>query len=466
MTSAAPRADASWRIETDAAGDLLLAGTRAADLADRFGTPLHVVDVDGLRENARAFTSAFARRYQGLVEPFFAVKCNSVGGVLHALKHEGFGAEVFTLYELRLAQAAGYMGHGIIVNGPGKTDEFLSACVDAGVRLIVLDRAAEADQLSRIARDRHAHVDVLVRVNVDYVPAGMNPGTATGSRKSVFGIDAEGDELVDVVRRCREGRRLHFRGLHMHIGSGILRAVDYARACARLCAAAARVARTVDVPIEILDVGGGYGTPMVREFSTIEFLLYHGLEHLSPGPTGHGVASFDDFAEAVCGAIATGCATHNLPLPALWLEPGRCLTSPHQTLLIRVLAIKQRSRQRPHVITDGGQMTVNFPTFYEHHAMVCCRNPHRPPARRVDVVGPGCHSADFVCRNRALPEVVEGDLLAIMDAGAYFLSFEGNFGFPRAAVVGIEHGLPSVLRRRETCDDMLSRESVAAELVR
>jgi diaminopimelate decarboxylase len=137
------------------------------------------------------------------------------------------------------------------------------------------------------------------------------------------------------------------------------------------------------------------------------------------------------------------------------------LVSSNQILLLRVLAIKRKSDHRDYVVTDGGQMPVNFPTFYEYHAVLCCRGPFRTCAPAVDIVGPGCHSADYVLRNAALPPVEEGDVLAVMDSGAYFLSFEGNFGFPRSAVVAVGNRNASLLRRRECYEDMLSRERIA-----
>jgi diaminopimelate decarboxylase len=108
-------------------------------------------------------------------------------------------------------------------------------------------------------------------------------------------------------------------------------------------------------------------------------------------------------------------------------------------------------------------MTINFPTFYEYHFVLSCRQPFRDPVAPVDVIGSGCYSADFVCRNLPLPPMQVGDLLAVMDAGAYFLSFEGNFSVPRAAVIAVRDGRATVYRRAESCDDMLRREQAVLQ---
>ena len=455
---------AHWGVDVDGDGGLTIGAVPAATLADRFGTPLHVVNAARFDREARAFAEAFTSRYPAAVEVYLAAKANAVCGVLDLARAAGLRVEVFTAFELRLARAAGYAPGQIIVNGPAKTRELLEDCVDAGVHLVIVDSPMELRDLEAIAARARRRIGVLLRVNVDCVPRGMNPGTATGSRRSVFGMDWHGEELLAAVRFCLRDCHLDFRGLHMHIGSGIRQAADYAPACARLCETAGRIARETGAPIACLDVGGGFGSPMVREFSALEFLRYH-VRHRLPRPASPDQsASFADFAAVITTAVLDHCRRQSLPLPTLLLEPGRCLTGPNQILLLRVLRTKQRPGLRPWIITDGGQMTVNFPTFYEYHAMVSCRQPLAPAGPPVDVIGAGCHAADVVSRDRRLPPLREGDALAIMDAGAYFLPFEGNFGFPRAAVVSVAAGMATLVRRRETYDDMLARDAVAVEV--
>jgi diaminopimelate decarboxylase len=266
------------------------------------------------------------------------------------------------------------------------------------------------------------------------------------------------DELLQAARLCVTHPFVRFRGLHMHIGSAIRRAADYREACRRLCGIALRLHDETGVMPDHLDIGVGFGTPMVQEFSSLEFLLYHGLNRPPAPPAPEDISSFGQFAEAIAEPITQAFEAKGLALPVLALEPGRCLVSSNQILLLRVLAVKHKPGRRDYLLTDGGQMPVNFPTFYEYHAILCCRQPFRALAPAVDIVGSGCHSADFVRRNIELPPVEEGDILAVMDSGAYFLSFEGNFSFPRSAVVAVKDGTPFLLRRAETPEDMLSRE--------
>jgi diaminopimelate decarboxylase len=180
--------------------------------------------------------------------------------VLEVIGSAGLGVEVFTPFELKLAQTAGFAGQRIIVNGPAKSELFLNLCLDADVRSIVADSPAEVHRLATLARARRRQVSIMLRANIDFVPHGMNPGTATGSRHSVFGTPQE--ELDSAVRTCCEDPLLRLTGLHAHIGSGIQRASDYREACRRMCGLALRLWRTFDIRIDCLDLGGGYGVPM------------------------------------------------------------------------------------------------------------------------------------------------------------------------------------------------------------
>jgi len=452
----AERALACWGVDLDEKGVLAIGGVSTEDLADQFGTPLHVVNCDRLQTQASEFLRAFKQRYPGHVEAFFAAKCNSVCGVLQALKHVGFGAEVFTPFELRLARLAQMAGQEIIVNGAGKTRDFLAACVAADVKLVVADSLQEITLLHDIARTSSRCVDVLLRVNLGFVPRDVNPGAATAGKKSMFGMEV--NELSKAAEFCRNNQFVRFCGLHMHIGSNIRRAEDYRRACTRLCEVACRLYDTTGVSSRYLDVGGGFGTPMVREYSALEFILYHGLGRLPGCAAPEDTSTIEDFAQAVSVPIVNAYRARNWPLPTILVEPGRCLVSPNQLLLLRVLARKKKPAHRDYVVTNGGQITVNFPTFHEYHAILACKNPFGSASTPMNVVGAGCYAADFVCRNVPMPEVAEGDLLAVMDSGAYFLSFEGNFGFPRAGVVAVIDGKPVVLRSLESYTDMLARE--------
>jgi diaminopimelate decarboxylase len=341
-----------WGVNLNSSGELTVDGVSAIELAERFGTPLHVVNYDRLQSRALSFTQDFRSYYRGKVEVYFAAKCNAVAGILSAFASVGLGVEVFTPFELRLAKMAGYSGPRIIVNGPAKTSQFLNECLDAEVHFIVADSIHEVQRIAGLASERGTFVDVLLRANIGYVPRGMNPGSATASHGSVFGMPP--DELLQAARLCVTHPLVRLRGLHMHIGSAIRHAADYREACRRLCSIALRLHDEAGVALDYLDIGGGFGTPMVQEFSSLEFLLYHGLNRAPAPPAPEDISSFGQFAEAVAEPITQAFEAKGLALPVLALEPGRCLVSSNQILLLRVLAVKHKSGRRDYLLTDGG----------------------------------------------------------------------------------------------------------------
>jgi diaminopimelate decarboxylase len=147
------------------------------------------------------------------------------------------------------------------------------------------------------------------------------------------------------------------------------------------------------------------------------------------------------------------------PLPELVVEPGRCLASPNQLLLLGVQRVKRRAGVGTWVVVDGGLGTVSMPTYYEAHEILLADDVRRPRSMRATVIGPVCFAGDVVVRHQPLPEVVPGEVLAVMDSGAYFTALESSFGFARPAVVGVADGRARLLRRRETFDDMVARDA-------
>jgi diaminopimelate decarboxylase len=190
----------------------------------------------------------------------------------------------------------------------------------------------------------------------------------------------------------------------------------------------------------------------------MEFLVYQATGRLPNAPDPSRFPPVSRFAEVIAEEIVRGCRRSGWPLPKIVVEPGRAVVSGAGLLLVTVGSIKTRAGVIPWAITDGGAGTVAFPLFYEYHEVLHCRAPLSPRTRRYSLVGPVCHSADWIYRNKRMPELAPGDVLAVCDAGAYFLPQESNFGFPRPPVVAVADGRARLLRRRETFDDLVLRD--------
>lgn len=434
---------------------LWLDGHDLTGLAEKFGTPVHVVSASRLRARATEVLNAFSQ-YPGSAHIHFSYKTNPVAGVLRVLHDAGLGAEVVNGYELHLARRLGVPGDRIVFNGPNKTDAELRAAIDAGVGLLVVDHLEELTRVQSLARQSEQRVRIGLRVCPDISPRHMNASSLTGSRRNQFGLDLPGDEYNAALRRVAGSEELELRGVMAHIGSGIHDLKSFERAVQTLLDLHLAAFDAGCTPDRI-DIGGGLGTRLSRELSTFELLAYLGAARLPklgrPGPAD----LWARYAEAVCGAMVDGCERRGIALPDLVLEPGRAMVSDAQVLLLSVGAVRERPGVGHFALTDGGAMTVSMMFLSEMHAVLLANRIGRGK-QRVNVFGALPSPMDVVYRNLDLPPLRTGDVLAVMDAGAYFTATSTNFGGPRPGVLLIDGDEVRWTRRPETYDDLLAAE--------
>jgi len=448
----------AWGLAVGPNRSLYVAGCGTVELARVYGTPLHVVNRPGLEAAASSFQDAFRTACPFPVRVHYAYKCNSVPAVAAALKRAGLHAEVMSSYELRLALELGHNGDAIVVNGPYKPEPFLRDCLNARVRYIVADSVEELRLIDHVARDQGQKADVLLRMNPDYTPHRMNQGSAAASRKGcAFGLDLAGGEADQALKELPGMAGVTCRGFHIHIGTGIEQPSDYRRALGRL-RNLVQSYHAKGVPVTTVDVGGGFAAGTTREMSTLEMLLYQGIGLLPETARNGQRPTIHDFAQAVAAGIAE--LYPDRAWPEVIVEPGRSIASSCQFLLLTVHAVKERPGIGKWLITDGGLGTVTMPTFYECHEVLLCNDPARPRTEKVTIIGPVCFAGDVVYRNKPMPAVKPGEVLALMDTGAYFTALESSFGFPRPALAFADSGRHRLVRRRESFVDMVSRDSM------
>ncbi len=446
----------AWGLYTAGSGELAVAHCSTVELAERYGTPLHVVHERFLEDRAGSFRTCVESAYPGKVSVHYAFKCNSVPGVIDIIRRASLKAEVTTPFELDLATSLGFGGSEIVVNGPCKTRHFLKACLRANVRLIVVDSLDELRDLAAIASGLGVSADILLRVNPDYIPRGMNRGSATASRTGcAFGLDFKGGEVGAALGLLRTTGHVRCRGYHMHIGTGIRDPRDYEGALGILPSLIG-LSRTAGQRIEILDIGGGFASATTRELTGFELLANQALGWFpSRGPASSEI-SLAEFANVIAGSV-TRCFSPG-ELPELICEPGRSIASAGQFLLLTIQRIKERPGAGTWLIADGGLGTVTLPTYYEYHEVFLCNDMHRPRTEKVTIVGPACFAGDVVYRNKRMPRVHPGEVIAIMDSGAYFTALESSFGFSRPAIISVDGCVSRILRRRESFDEMTHRD--------
>lgn len=438
-------------------GRLTMDGHDLVALADEFGTPLHVVSAARLQRRCREFTDAL-RAYPRRTLACFSYKTNCVAGVLQQLHRAGLGAEVTGGYQLSLALRLGVKPADMVMGGPNKPDDELRQALEAGVGVIVVDSLDELARLEKVAEETGLTAPIALRICPDVAPRGLNASARSGSRRMHFGLDLRSGEADAAVERALRYKHVRLRGLHAHIGSGIRDVRWFRTEAERVLAIYARALRLGAEP-GLIDLGGGLGTSRSREFTTFEQLVYLGLGRLPrrhrPAPPG----LIARYGAAVTAAIGTTCHRLGIPLPDLVLEPGRAVVSDADVLLLSVGAIRDRKGVGRFAFADGGAMSVSLMFLSEYHE-VFLANRDAPLDGRTSVFGRVPSGMDVVYRNLPLPRIEAGDLLAVMDAGAYFTSTATNFGGPRPAVVLLENGAARVIRRRETFDDLTRTEVV------
>lgn len=444
-----------WGLESNRNGTISVAGCDTTELARTYGTPLHVVHESRLQTTAETFVAAARTGYPGKVSVHFPFKCNSVPGVVKIIQRAGLQAEVMTEFELDAAERLGFTGEKIIVNGPCKTEKYLEQCVKSRVRLIIVDSLAEMQILNSVAQSSHSEVPILLRVNPDYTPRGMNKGSATGSRAGcAFGFDLKGGEVVDALNMLKKMPRLNFQGFHFHIGTGIRYSKDYANALRCLSALIVETHR-IGYTIDVLDVGGGFASATSREMTATEMLLYQAFGKL-PAWNGSHQSTIKGFIDAISNEVQRNFSGKTLP--ELIFEPGRCITSSNQMLLLTIHRTKERRNVGKWIIADGGLSTVSLPTYYEYHEVFLCNDVRKPRTENVHIIGPACFAGDVIYRNKRMPEIAAGDVIAIMDTGAYFTALESSFGYPHPAIVAVHNGTARLIRNRESFHQMTERD--------
>ena len=402
-----------------------------ATLARRYGTPLYVYSGDQIAERIKLFQQALAGRDHLVC---YAVKANSSLAILKLLAECGAGFDIVSGGELERVMAAAPEAVGrVVFSGVGKTPAEIDLALKAGILEFNVESEAELELLAARARKLKVRARFALRVNPD-VFADTHPYISTGLREHKFGIDIR--KAPAIYKRAAGNRWLEAYGVSVHIGSQIRSAEPFGAAMERVSKLVRQLGRE-GIALTTVDAGGGLG------------IDYHGASF-------DAAAKVREYAEALAGALGDFDGL-------LLLEPGRFLVAQAGALVARVLQVKENG-EKTFVITDAAMNDLIRPALYQaHHEIVPVRR-RAGKARIVDVVGPVCETGDFFARDREMARVVPGDLVALLDAGAYGMAQSSNYNTRmRAAEVLVEGGKARLIRRRETMADLLAPEMIAED---
>lgn len=420
--------------QINAAGHLTIGGCDAVDLAHRFGTPLVVYDVQQIRNQIRAFKQVFEENSVDYAVSY-ASKAFSAIAMYQVVAAEGAHVDVVSGGELYTAIKAGFPMANVSFHGNNKSREELEMAIDHHVGTIMIDNFNEIELLADVLEEHDAHVDVMLRITPG-ISAHTNKYIQTGQVDSKFGFDLQSGQADEALAKVLKNPRMQMKGLHAHIGSQIFELAGFEGVAKKLVEVAAHWQEKFNYQAAVINVGGGFGIRYVKDDTP-----------LAP----------EEFVVAIIKAIKTEIKETNLAMPAIGIEPGRSIAGPAGYNLYTVGSRKDVPGLKPYVTVDGGMGDNIRPALYEaQYETVLANNPRAELVEHVRVAGKYCESGDILSQNQALPATKPGDVLAMLDTGAYGYSMASNYNRnPRPAVVFAEKGTAQVVIKRETYDDLI-----------
>jgi len=428
-------------------GHLEIGGCDAVYLAERFGTPLYVMDEQAIRAKCRALKQAFLSRYPH-TEICYAGKAFITTAMCRIIQQEGLGLDVASGGELYTALKAGFPPAKIVFHGNFKSDSELRAALDNRVGLIVVDSLWELECLGQLLKRTGGEARILIRCT-----PGIDPHThkriKTGQEDSKFGLGVKNGQALEAIRLALNTPGITFRGIHCHIGSQLLHLHSYEEAIKVMVTFMARIREETGVTPDVLNVGGGLG---------IRYLP----EHVAPTP--------DDLATHITETLIHRLKRHNLEPPLLAIEPGRAIIGEAGTTLYRVgpvkdVHIKKAPGRRTYVAIDGGMSDNPRPQLYDARYTCMLANRVSGTERQlVTIAGKHCET-DILIWDTEILRPVPGDILAVLSTGAYNYAMASNYNrLPRPAVVLVNNGEADLIVERESLDDLVRQDRIPPRL--
>jgi diaminopimelate decarboxylase len=436
-----------WDLEVDSSGHISISGLDTTMLSKEFGSPLLVVNKDKLQKDAAEIKSALTTVAPVGSRVLYSYKTNCIPGILRELHDMQIGAEVISPYELCLAEKLGVPGAMIVYNGVNKTDESIERAARMKALSINVDSIEEIDRIFQVAKRVGTKIQVGVRL-------GLAPS-------SQFGLQLENGEALNACRKITSlADILDLVSIHFNVTSNA-RSASTHKACAlRAAQFMADVKKETGLTIPYLDIGGGFGVPTSKNMNPMEYGFYRLLGCLPKAPSPDDFQSISTFLGDIITTVEEFFVSKDISMPKILIEPGRFITSRAEFLLATVLAVKEKANGTKFVITDAGRLSITFPTDFEYHEVFVANRPLDPLTTLYQVMGRICTSADWMYKNRLLPKLCPGDVLAVMDAGAYFSSYATNFSFPRPPIVMIDGGNVEIIRHGETFEHLTAMDKM------
>lgn len=425
------------------AGNLELGGCDLVEVADKFGTPLYVVDEQTIRNICKDYKNAFAQ-YPN-INMMYASKALCTMAVSKIIADEGFGFDTVSAGEIYTVYKAGADMSKVLFNGNNKSYDELSLAIELGVGRFSVDNFLELSLLNEVAKSYNKQVDILLRITPG-IECHTHEYIQTGHLDSKFGFDlTQIDEAVELIQNDLLNLKLH--GLHAHIGSQIFETSIYGDEIDILTAELSRLNKKYNLDLNEINIGGGLGVKYVD----------------SDCPP-----SVYDVAEIIINKLKKCIEKYQLKSPVLYIEPGRSIVSTSGITLYTVGSSKQVPNGKKYVAVDGGMADNARPAMYEaQYSAEIANDTSNRKTETVTVAGRFCESGDILIKNIELPEPMAGDVLCVYNTGAYNYSMASNYNrVQKPAMVLVNNSESDIIINRESLDDIVSHDRIPDRLAK
>ncbi|MBB6218982.1 diaminopimelate decarboxylase [Anaerosolibacter carboniphilus] len=418
---------------------LTFGGCDTIALAEKYGTPLYVMDEQKIRSKCREIQENFLGKYEN-TRAVYASKAFLNMTMCKIIESEGIGLDVVSGGELFTAIQAGFPTQDIIFHGNNKSYEELSLAVKYDVGRVVVDNTYELEMLQKIAKSNKKKVRILFRI-APGIEGSTHKYISTGQKDSKFGIPLAEDQLNHVVAFALKASHLELMGFHFHLGSQLFENGIYVAALDVLAKLMKDMKERYGFVSKELNAGGGFG------------IFY--VEGDQPKPLRY-------FTDQIMEKVKTICHEMGVPIPQVIIEPGRWMVAEAGLTLYTIGAIKDIPGVRTYVSVDGGMPDNPRPALYSAKYQADIANKmNLEKVQKITVAGKCCETGDILIWDLMVPPVKSGDILAVYNTGAYNYSMASNYNrLPRPPVVLVNEGIDHVIVRRETYEDLLHREEV------
>ena len=415
-------------------GHLTIGGVDTVELAQKYGTPLVVYDVDQIRRQIRAFKKVFEEENMAYAVSY-ASKAFTAIAMYQVIAEEGAYTDVVSAGELFTAIKANFPMERVSFHGNNKSLTELEMAVKNHVGKIIIYNFHEIQLLAQVLKKYDATISVMLRI-APGISAHTHEYDQTGQIDSKFGFDLESGQAEKALKQVLANPRMKMLGIHAHIGSQIFALNGFEMAAQKLMVVAQDWREKYGYLAQVINVGGGFGIKYTQE------------DHpLRP----------EEFVKTIVKVIKTEAEKMNYPLPEIDIEPGRSIVGPAGYNLYTVGSRKDIPGYRSYITVDGGMGDNIRPALYQaKYETVLATDPQAPLTEHVRIAGKYCESGDILAEDQALPQVKAGDLLAMLDTGAYGYSMASNYNRnSRPAVVFAENGKAKLVIKRESLEDLV-----------